>query len=343
VKENAMVTPQTLGEILESRGVSRRAFLKYSSYMSALMALPPSMATAMAQGLAAAKRQSVIWLSFQECTGCTESLTRSYSPSLEDLIFDFISLDYHHTLQAASGEAAEARAAPGHARQQGRVHRGRRRLGAAGGGGIYSAIAGQTNVEMLAETVPTRKAVVSVGTCAAYGGLPEGEAQSDRRGGHLEPGQGQAADQHPRLPADAAGHGRHADAHLCPSAACPSWTHLTGRWPSSARPSTTAATAGRSTSAASSPRLRRRGRAQGLVPVRAGLQGPGDLQRLRVAEVERRRVLPDPVGPWLHRLLGAGFLGPRRLYKPLPPPCRAWAWRSPARPPWARRSASARR
>ena len=46
----------------------------------------------------------MIWLSFQECTGCTESLTRSPAPTLESLIFDMISLDYHHTLQAASGD-----------------------------------------------------------------------------------------------------------------------------------------------------------------------------------------------------------------------------------------------
>jgi len=36
-----------------------------------------------------------------------ESITRSHSPTLENLIFDLISLDYHHTLQAASAEAAE--------------------------------------------------------------------------------------------------------------------------------------------------------------------------------------------------------------------------------------------
>ena len=56
---------------------------------------------------AAARRPSVIWLSFQECTGCTESLTRSHAPTVESLIFDAISLDYHHTLQVAAGEAAD--------------------------------------------------------------------------------------------------------------------------------------------------------------------------------------------------------------------------------------------
>jgi hydrogenase small subunit len=40
-------------------------------------------------------------------------------------------------------------------------------------GGIYSTIAGQTNLSMLAETVEHAAAVVAVGTCAAFGGLPE--------------------------------------------------------------------------------------------------------------------------------------------------------------------------
>ncbi len=97
-----------LASELQRNGVSRRAFLKFCTSMASVMALTPAAAAQMAETLANAKRQSVIWLSFQECTGCTESITRSHKPSLESLIFDFISLDYHHTLQAASGSAAEA-------------------------------------------------------------------------------------------------------------------------------------------------------------------------------------------------------------------------------------------
>ena len=98
----------TLGDALAERGISRRSFLKFASYTASIMALPPGAASAMAEGLAAARRQSVIWLSFQECTGCTESLTRSHAPTVESLIFDAISLYYHHTLYSAAGHAAEA-------------------------------------------------------------------------------------------------------------------------------------------------------------------------------------------------------------------------------------------
>ncbi|MFO1217269.1 MAG: hydrogenase small subunit [Burkholderiaceae bacterium] len=162
-----------LAQMLRERGVSRRALLRYASWMTALLALPPAMAPAMAQGLAKARRQAVIWLSFQECTGCTESLTRTFSPSLEELIFDFISLDYHHTLQAASGEAAEQ------ARRQSMADNAGKYIVVVDGsvptadGGVYSVIAGRSNVDMLAETVAQAAAVVAVGTCAAFGGLPE--------------------------------------------------------------------------------------------------------------------------------------------------------------------------
>ena len=98
---------RTLGEILRARGVSRRGFMKYCAATASILALPPSMIPRIASALENARRPSVIWLSFQECTGGTESLTRSAAPTVENLIFDSISLDYHHTLQAASGEAAE--------------------------------------------------------------------------------------------------------------------------------------------------------------------------------------------------------------------------------------------
>ncbi len=103
-----MAKIRTLGERLRQQGVSRRGFLKFCTATASMMALPPSMVPAIAAALEQARRPSVIWLSFQECTGCTESLTRSHAPSIEGLIFDHISLDYHHTLQSASGEAAEA-------------------------------------------------------------------------------------------------------------------------------------------------------------------------------------------------------------------------------------------
>jgi hydrogenase small subunit len=165
-----MVRQSTLGDLLRSQGVSRRAFMKFCSATASLMALPTGLVPAIAEALEQAKRPSVIWLSFQECTGCTEALTRSHAPSLESLIFDFVSLDYHHTLQAASGRAAEA--AREHAMEE---NEGRYLVlvdGSIPRVKAYSTIAGISNLDMLIETARGAAGLIAVGTCAAYGGLP---------------------------------------------------------------------------------------------------------------------------------------------------------------------------
>jgi hydrogenase small subunit len=165
---------QNLGEYLQMQGVSRRGFLKFCSATASLMALPPSAVAQVAEALATARRPSVIWLSFQECTGCTESLTRSHAPTVESLIFDAISLDYHHTLQAAAGHGAEA------AREAAmEENSGEYILVVDGsipvGNPAYSTIAGISNLDMLKEAAEHCFAIVAVGTCAAFGGLPNAQ------------------------------------------------------------------------------------------------------------------------------------------------------------------------
>ncbi len=165
---------KSLGDLLRERGVSRRGFLKYCATIASVMALPPTMASAIAAALEQARRPSVIWLSFQECTGCTESLTRSHAATLEDLIFNVISLDYHHTLQAASGDHAEA------ARKAAMdENRGKYLLIVDGsiptGNPGYSTIAGVSNFDMLMETAAGAAAIVAVGSCASFGGIPRAD------------------------------------------------------------------------------------------------------------------------------------------------------------------------
>jgi len=165
---------QSLGEYLRAQGVSRRGFLKFCSATASMMALPPSALAQVAEALENARRPSVIWLSFQECTGCTESLTRSHAPTVESLIFDAISLDYHHTLQAAAGHGAEE------ARMAAMEENAGEYLLVVDGSipvdnPAYSTIAGISNLDMLKETAANAFAIVAVGTCAAFGGLPHAD------------------------------------------------------------------------------------------------------------------------------------------------------------------------
>jgi hydrogenase small subunit len=88
------------------------------------------------------------------------------------MIFDLISLDYHETLMAVSGAAAEeARLA---AMKQ---NKGKYVVVVDGSvstldGGVYSTNAGKTNLEVLKETAADALAIISVGTCATFGGIP---------------------------------------------------------------------------------------------------------------------------------------------------------------------------
>ena len=166
-----MSNEKTLGEVLRQQGITRRGFLKFCAATASLMALPPSMVPRIAAALENARRPSVIWLSFQECTGCTESLTRSQSPTVEGLIFNAISLDYHHTLQAAAGTHAERAREVAMEENYGNyilVVDGS--IPTANPG--YSTIAGITNQSMLEETAKGAAAIVAVGSCAAFGGIP---------------------------------------------------------------------------------------------------------------------------------------------------------------------------
>jgi hydrogenase small subunit len=167
-----MVKIETLESYLTTRGISRRSFLKLCSATASLLALPTSATPALAEKLRQSTRPSVIWLSFQDCTGCTESLTRSHAPTIEDLMFDYLSLDYHHTLQAASGEATEAARAETIVNSFGKYLLIVDGSVPIGNGGVFSTIAGKTNLEILKECTAGAAAVIAIGSCAAFGGLP---------------------------------------------------------------------------------------------------------------------------------------------------------------------------
>src|SRR6266702_4446740 len=92
---------------LEAKGVSRRNFLKVCTIAAGAVGLPAWAGEKMAEKAAGGTKPSVIWLHFQECTGCTESLLRTSAPDVAELILGLISLDYHETLMVPSGYQAE--------------------------------------------------------------------------------------------------------------------------------------------------------------------------------------------------------------------------------------------
>ncbi len=94
---------ENIAQNFDAYGFSRRDFIKFCTAITATMGLPFSMSKLIAKTIEDPARPPVIWLHFQECTGCTESLLRATHPKVETLILDLISLDYHETLCAAAG------------------------------------------------------------------------------------------------------------------------------------------------------------------------------------------------------------------------------------------------
>jgi hydrogenase small subunit len=160
-----------VGELLLRHGISRRGFIKYCTAVASAMALPPWMGPAMAEQLRSAPRPCVVYLSFQECTGCLESLTRSFAPTIEDLIFNTISLDYNDTLMAAAGAAAESARAKAMKENFGKYVLVVDGSVPTGAGGAYCAAGGRSAVDTLREAAKGAAAIVCVGTCASFGGI----------------------------------------------------------------------------------------------------------------------------------------------------------------------------
>jgi hydrogenase small subunit len=161
-----------VGQVLMQHGITRRGFIKYCTATASALALPSWMGPAMADQLRNAPRPSVVYLSFQECTGCIESFTRSFAPTIEQLIFNTISLDYSETLMAASGPQAESALEAAMRENFGKYILMVDGSIPTGAGGGYCTIGGRSAVDTLREAAAGASAIVCVGTCAAFGGIP---------------------------------------------------------------------------------------------------------------------------------------------------------------------------
>lgn len=152
--------------------VSRREFVHFCTMAAAAVGLGPLAAERFVEAAIRGEKPSVIWLQFQECTGCTESLLRTAHPAIDSLILDLISLDYHETLFAAAGHQAEAAL-----EQAMRAHDGKYVCIVEGAiplrdRGVYCMIGGRTAIDILQDVGGHAGAVIAIGSCASWGGVP---------------------------------------------------------------------------------------------------------------------------------------------------------------------------
>lgn len=160
-------------KILKENGINRRDFMKWAAAMTATLALPSSFIPLTARAAELAGRIPVVWLHMAECTGCSESLLRSSTPTIDSLIFDYISLEYHETVMAASGYQAEENFA--NAIEQ---YKGQFVLMVEGGipsgqSEFYLTIGahGDTGAQNARKAAQNAKAIFAIGTCASFGGV----------------------------------------------------------------------------------------------------------------------------------------------------------------------------
>jgi hydrogenase small subunit len=157
---------------LASRGISRRDFVGFCAGMAAMLGLPRSASAQIAKALETKPKPIMVWLEFQDCAGNSESFLRASKPTAAEVILDLLSVDYHETLMAAAGHQAEA-ALEGVIRD----HKGAYVVvieGSipTGAGGAYCTIGGKSALQIARDVCRDAAAVISVGTCAAFGGLP---------------------------------------------------------------------------------------------------------------------------------------------------------------------------
>jgi len=165
---------ETLNEFLTRRGVSRRQFLVYCGRLAVLVgagaavtgASRTTAAKEIARKLGGAKRPSVVWLQLQECTGCLESILRSGSTPIDELLLEMIALDYNELLMTTSGKEANDLLAGAAKEPHLLIVNGSVPLKE---NGAYCTIGGESAEEVLKRAAANASAILAVGACAVYG------------------------------------------------------------------------------------------------------------------------------------------------------------------------------
>ena len=164
---------KSISKLIEENGFSRRDFMTWAAGMTAMLALPSNFTPLIAKAAEVADRLPVVWLHMAECTGCTESLLRSASPSIDSLIFDHISLEYQETIMTAAGWQAEE-----NLENAIEKYKGRYVLMVEGGiphgeGSHFLTIGGhgKTGEQSAIDASEHAAAIFAIGTCSSFGGV----------------------------------------------------------------------------------------------------------------------------------------------------------------------------
>lgn len=158
--------------------LTRREFLRICSGSAAALGVSqlfiPEVYKALAE--AAAGNPSVLWLQGMSCAGCSVSLLNTVHPNIKEVLLEIITLEFHTNVMAAAGDLAMSVYEEAIAKKKGQFF-------LIVEGAIptkhdrYCEIGEyQGKVKTMADLTKrlgdAAKAVIAVGQCATYGGIP---------------------------------------------------------------------------------------------------------------------------------------------------------------------------
>ncbi|MEQ8237397.1 MAG: hydrogenase small subunit [Syntrophomonadaceae bacterium] len=157
--------------------LSRRDFMRACAGSAAAVSLAGYLSPFIAEAAAAGELPPVIWLAGGACTGCSVSLLNCQNPDIQDVLLKVISLKFHDTVMAAQGEQAMHamyQVAEQYAGQFILLVEGSVQVKENGQYCVIGDMNGQpiTMLQAVKDIGSKANAIVSIGTCAAYGGLP---------------------------------------------------------------------------------------------------------------------------------------------------------------------------
>lgn len=167
------LTSDNFDAAMESLDIAKSEVNSWVSMVTANMQLHPNFAEVVQNGIKTLNKVPIIWLELADCSGNSEAFIKSTNPAIEDLIFDYISLDYHELLMSASGDQSETILEDIINTQKGEyilIVEGAVPL-AMDGKYLRIGPKGETGIDLLQKCAKDAALVIAVGSCALDGGI----------------------------------------------------------------------------------------------------------------------------------------------------------------------------
>jgi len=171
------LTTDNLESAMESLDIAKHEINSWISMVTANMQLHPNFEQVVEGAVCNLNKVPIIWLELSDCSGNSEAFIKSTNPAIEDLIFDYISLDYHELLMSASGDQSETILEDIIKNQKGEyilIVEGAVPM-AMDGKYLRIGPKGETGIELLQKCAKDAALVLAVGSCALDGGIVAAE------------------------------------------------------------------------------------------------------------------------------------------------------------------------